>query len=303
MRLHVGRARPLGAPFQIRGGPSGPALPLMPGPLTILMDNGSLEPAATLALRGLATALEKRLGARVEPVSLLHSSGVPAEKLNGGVAEILEPALERRLAAGQNEFLVLPLFFGSSGALTEYLPARVAHLRAKHPQLSLKVAAPLFQSGDDRLARILADQVRSAALSRASSLPQKTRVALVDHGSPARAVADVRNALAKQLSVLLGPNFIVAASSMERRASAAYDFCEPLLAGLLRQPGWSSGDVTVAMQFLLPGRHAGPTGDVATICHEAETTSGGALRTTMTGLVGEHPLLVEILADRWTAAI
>jgi hypothetical protein len=89
---------------------------------------------------------------------------------------------------------------------------------------------------------------------------------------------------------------------MERREGSAYDFCEPLLARLLGQPRWNTGEVTVAMQFLLPGRHAGPAGDVATICREAETTSSGALRTTMTGLVGEHPLLVDILADRWRGA-
>ncbi len=267
----------------------------MPAPLTILMDNGSLEPAATLALRGLAAKLSERIGQRVEPVSLLHSSAVPAEKLGGTPAETLESALERRLTAGQKDFLVVPLFFGPSGALTEYLPARLAHLRTKHPALSLKVAAPLFQLGDGRMAQILADQVRALdATSR--------RVALVDHGSPARAVAEVRNELARQLHGLLGPDFTVAAASMERRKGAAYDFGEPLLATLLRQPGWNSGPVIVAMQFLLPGRHAGPNGDVATICREAETASDGALRTTMTGLVGEHPVLLDILADRWRTA-
>ena len=292
----------------------------MPGPLTILMDNGSLEPAATLALRGLAAKLGERIGQRVEPVSLLHSSGVPAEKLNGVPAEILEPALERRLNAGQNDFLLVPLFFGPSGALTDYLPARLAHLRIKHPQLSVKLAAPLFAAGDDRLARILADQVlavrkggtRPSAAAKAmadrpdgfEARPEAAlhphRVALVDHGSPASAVNDVRNELAKQLGTQLGPHFIVAASSMERREGDAYDFCEPLLAGLLRQPGWNTGDVTIALQFLLPGRHAGSAGDVAAICREAEAACGG-LRTTMTGLVGEHPLLVDILADRWRA--
>jgi len=268
----------------------------MAGPLTLLVDNGSLEPAATLALRGLAGKLGERIGRRVEPVSMLHSSGVSAAKLDGQPAEILEPALERRLAAGQSEFLVVPLFFGPSGALTEYLPVRLAHLRTKHPPLSLKVAAPLFQSGDGRLARILADQVL------ALGLPSR-RVALVDHGSPARAVTEVRNDLARQLHGLLGPAFKVTASSMERRAGATYDFGEPLLATLLRQPGWNSGPVTVAMQFLLPGRHAGPGGDVAAICREAEMASGDTLRATMTGLVGEHPLLVDILADRWQAAV
>jgi len=53
------------------------------------------------------------------------------------------------------------------------------------------------------------------------------------------------------------------------------------------------------MQFLLPGRHAGPGGDIAKICREAGAASGGALRTTMTALVGEHSLLIDILADRW----
>lgn len=270
----------------------------------ILMDNGSLEPAAVLGLRRLAAQLGARLGMRVDAVSLLHSSAVPAEKLGGTPAEIIEPALERRLAAGQNDFVIVPLFFGPSGALTDYLPKRIEHLHAKHPALRVKLAAPLFQAGDDRLARILADRVRAVARSRASSPPQNDlRVALVDHGSPARAVNDVRNALACQLAELLGAGHTVAPASMERREGAAYDFCEPLLERLLRSPGWNAGEVTVAMQFLLPGRHAGPDGDVAAICRAAEAASGGALRTTTTALVGEHPLLVDILTDRWRAVM
>lgn len=268
---------------------------MKPPPLTLLLDNGSLEPAATLALRALAAKLGARIGTEVAPVSLLHSSGVPAEKLGDVAAEILEPALERRLKAGQSDFLVVPLFFGPSGALTDYLPGRAAHLRARYPQLNVRLAAPLFAPGDDRLAQILTDRVR--ALGSAAG-----RVALVDHGSPVRAVTDVRNELARQLGAMLGPDYTVAASSMERREGAAYAFGEPLLERLLRAPGWNAGAVTVAMQFLLPGRHAGSGGDVAQICREAEAASGGALRTTMTGLVGEHPLLLDVLADRWAAA-
>ena len=283
----------------------------MPVPLTILMDNGSLEPAATLGLRRLAAQLGERVGTRVEPVSLLHSSTVPVEKLGGTPAEILEPALERRLAAGQTDFLIVPLFFGPSGALTDYLPKRIAHLRGKHPTLDVRLAAPLFAAGDDRLARILADQVRDvgARLVRARqgvAAPRPNhnlRVAQGAHGSPAKAVTDVRNELSCQLAGLLGPDYTVAPASMERREGAAYDFCEPLLERLLRSPGWNAGEIVVAMQFLLPGRHAGPDGDVAEICLAAEAASGGTLRTTMTGLVAEHPLLVEILADRWRAAM
>jgi hypothetical protein len=268
----------------------------MSAPLTLLVDNGSLEPAATLALRTLAEKLATQIEQPVEAVSLLHSSAVPAATLAGQAAEILEPALERRVASGQQRFLVVPLFFGPSAALTEYLPGRIAHLRAKHPGLAVRVAAPLFAAGDDRLARILADHVNKVAA-------KTPRVALVDHGSPARAVVAVRNELALQLGKLLGPGHVVAASSMERRAGAEYDFGEPLLANLLRQPGWNEDEVAVAMQFLLPGRHAGSNGDVAGICRAAEAATGGALRTTLTPLVAEHPLLVDILADRWRAMV
>ncbi|MDB6166703.1 MAG: CbiX, partial [Lacunisphaera sp.] len=105
----------------------------MSSPPTLLVDNGSLEPAATLALRELATRLSSRLGQAVEPVSLLHSSGIDLENLGGQPAEILVPALEQRLARGQNDFVLLPLFFGPSRALTEYLPENLARLRKKFP--------------------------------------------------------------------------------------------------------------------------------------------------------------------------
>ncbi len=296
----------------------------MPAPLTLLMDNGSLEPTATVALRRLSTALAERIDARVEPISLLHSSAIPAEKIGGTPAEILEPALDRRLAAGTNNFLIIPLFFGPSGAITDYLPKRLSHLRGKYPALNTTIAAPLFAETDDRLARILADHVRAtlppgrslhagdSERDRATNVPDRlqarscmtkppTRVALVDHGSPARAVTEVRNALAAQLAAQLGPDFIVAPCSMERREGAAYDFCEPLLEHLLGSPGWNAGEVIAAMQFLLPGRHAGPNGDVAAICRRAEAANPG-LKVSTTPLVAEHPLLVDILADRWMSA-
>lgn len=266
-------------------------------PLTLLVDNGSLEPAATLALRGLAVRLSGRLGRPVAPVSLLHSSGLDPKNLNGEPAEILFPALERRLAAGQNDFILVPLFFGPSRALTEYLPENLARLRAKFPALRLKIAPPLHAARDNRLAQILAQHVRDALDSS-----NDARVALVDHGSPVEAVTAVRNELARQVAGLLGSRVTaVTPTSMERRAGPEYDFCNPLLADRLAEPPWNAGRVVVAMQFLLPGRHAGPEGDVAKICRAAEATHP-ALKTQMTRLVAEHPLLIDILADRWRAA-
>jgi sirohydrochlorin ferrochelatase len=266
----------------------------MAGPTTFLVDNGSLEPAATLRLRELAHRLADRIGVPVRPVSLLHASAVTAGQLGGVPAEIVEPTLARLAADGAREFVIVPLFFGPSRALTDYLPARVAHLRARFPDLRVRVAPCLHHAGDDRLARILADHVRAAGTA--------PRVVLVDHGSPAAAVTEVRNQLADRLASELGPERRVAPASMERREGADYDFCEPLLERKLREPGWNDGEVIVAMQFLLPGRHAGPEGDVAGICRRAEADCPG-LRTRMTALVGEHPLLVDILADRWRAAV
>jgi sirohydrochlorin ferrochelatase len=262
--------------------------------LTILVDNGSLEPAPTLALRELATRLGEKLGERVEPVSLLHSSGTDPSFLGGTRAEILLPAIEQRLAQGQNEFILLPLFFGPSRALTVYLPENLQRLRTKYPHLNIQLAPPLFSSTDDRLAAILADHVR------AHLDPSGTdRVALVDHGSPVPAVTSVRNKLARQLGTLLGVRVMaVAPCSMERRPGPDYDFCAPLLGDLLATSPWTTSRVIVAMQFLLPGRHAGPGGDVAQICELAQSAQP-KLHTTMTKLVGEHPLLLDILVDRW----
>jgi hypothetical protein len=122
-------------------------------------------------------------------------------------------------------------------------------------------------------------------------------VAMVDHGSPVLELGTVRNMLAIEVGELLGKTYEVTPCSMERREGAEFDFNEPLLEGLLEWKGWDSGDVIVAMQFLQPGRHAGPAGDVAKICRAAEARAPG-LRTHITALVGESPLLVEILADR-----
>ncbi len=268
-------------------------------PLILLVDNGSLESAATLALRGLAAKLASRLGHAVEPVSLLHSSGIDPKLLNGSPAEIFLPALEKRLAAGQSEFVVIPLFFGPSQALTVYIPEQVSRLRTKYPPLKIQIAPPLHAVGDIRLAQILFNRVE-AELGPVKS--DSVRVALVDHGSPVPEVTGVRNDLARHLAGLLGGRVTtVAPCSMERRPEPAYDFTAPLLADLLAAAPWNAGPVIVAMQFLLPGRHAGPNGDIARICRQAEAIHPG-LRTSITGLVGDDSLLIEILADRWRAA-
>lgn len=263
----------------------------------LLVDNGSLEPAATLALRAIALRLGGVLGRPVEPVSLLHANAVPAERLAGKPAEILESALERRARAGENDFLVVPLFFGPSQALTSHLPRRVAALKAEIPHLRVRLARWLVDAAtaaDDRVAAMLADHVRA----RMTETAGRPAVILVDHGSPVLAVGAVRDHLAAQLARRLGSAVrAVGAASMERRPGPAFAFNEPLLERAFDQAGFDAGHVIVAMQFFLPGRHAGPNGDVARICAAARQRHPG-LQPVMTELLGAHPALIALLADR-----
>ncbi|HWZ95780.1 MAG TPA: cobalamin biosynthesis protein CbiX [Opitutaceae bacterium] len=266
-------------------------------PICFLFDNGSLRAASTLSLRRIANWLRARLdGTDVRAVSLLHSSTIDAVALGGERAELLEPALAMAAARGENDFVLLPLFFGPSAALTDYLPERLQALRKKFPDLRVRVARWLVDVNavdDTGIATILADGVRRSAAGAGWSRP---KVALVDHGSPQRDVTAVRNFLGEQLQRLLGGE--VAVASMERRLEPAFAFTEPLLAGLLRDKNFGQGEVVVALQFLSPGRHAGPGGHIAEICAGAMRAQPG-LRVVPTGLVGEDERLADVLAERY----
>jgi sirohydrochlorin ferrochelatase len=263
----------------------------------LLVDFGSLKPAATLGLRVIAERLGHTLGCAVAPVSLRHADAIPAASLGGRPAEVLEAALECRAREGVNRFLVIPLFFGPSEALTDRIPACVKRVRARFPQIQVRLARCLVAFGDktdDRVAVIIEAQVRA---KMAGTAPRPA-VLLVDHGSPERAVTLVRDHLAARLAVRLGASVSgVRAASMERRPGAAYDFNEPSLDRALDESDASVGQVIVAMQFLLPGRHAGPDGDIVRICAAARRRHPG-LRVALTDLVGSHPELIALLADR-----
>ena len=271
--------------------------------MLLLLDNGSLAPAATLSLRRIAQALAVRLQREVHPVSLLHSQKIPAEQLEGIPATNLEPFLKRQLEAGRHSFEVIPLFFGPSGALTDYLPERLAGLRQKWPRLELRLAPCLAGNrGEDSpvLARLLADQVRETLAGLPAAEREGAQVILTDHGSPKRELGTLRDTLARLLAEELGSLVAgVQPASMERRPEPDYDFNEPLLERALAQPGFHQGNTIISLLFLSPGRHAGPGGDIATICAEACKRHPG-LHTVMTPLVGSHPGLIDLLARRAT---
>jgi sirohydrochlorin ferrochelatase len=266
--------------------------------MLLLLDNGSRRAAATLNLRRLARHLGERLGTEVHPVSALHSSKIPAERLGGEPAWTLEPFLEAQVAAGVRDFGIVPLFFGPSRAISELVPEVAGRVAAAHGDFTVRVAEPLcpLPAGEPRLADILADNVRAAAQDTGP-----TRVLLVDHGSPVPAVTAVRHWLADALAERLGAGWTVGEAVMERREGAEYDFNGPLLSEALETPGGVAGDgehpVVLAMQFISPGRHAGAGGDIAEIVAAAEAGQPG-LAVRITRLIGEHPGFVDILADR-----
>jgi sirohydrochlorin ferrochelatase len=271
----------------------------------ILLDNGSRRAAATLNLRRLAQHLSERLGTEVHPVSALHSSKIPPEQLGGEPAWTLEGYLDARAAAGERSFEILPLFFGPSRAIGDFIPEVAGRVAAAHGPIEVRIADVLcpLPTGEPRLADILADHVIAARADDAAE-PSPTDVLLVDHGSPLPAVTAVRRWLAerlaeRRLAERLGGSLKVGEAVMERREGADYDHNGRLLAEVLADIG-SAGEprsVVLAMQFISPGRHAGAGGDIDDIA-AAAAAAHPSLDVRSTRLIGEHPLFVDILADR-----
>lgn len=259
----------------------------------LLVDNGSRRAASTLGLRFIAKALGDRVGRVVHPVSLQHADRVPAAELDGQPALVLPRFLRDRLEAGQRNFIVLPLFFGPSRALSGFIPEQVAALTAKFGAFTLHQAEVLcpLPRGEELLADIVADNV--AALGPAD------RVIVVDHGSPIPEVTAVRRWVAQGLARRLPGALAIEEAVMERRDGSDYDFNGMLLTERLEQ---LTGRITLAMLFLLPGRHAGPGGDIAEICAAAEQASP-KLQVTPSPLVGDHPFLLDILQARLSDAL
>ncbi len=267
-----------------------------------LFDNGSFRPDATRCLRVLAGRLQAVLGVEVRAVSLLHSTRIAAAELDGVPAQLLEPALDAWLGGNPGgRAVLLPLFFGPSGALVDYVPERLEALRERHPGARVVLANAMVLPDEEpiELVAVLADRARRAARAKGWTKP---KVVLCDHGSPLASVTEVRNRLGASLEeVLREETEAVGVASMERREGDEFAFNEPLLAARLRTPPFDSGEVVVLLQFLSPGRHAGPGGDVAEICAAAEAERVG-LATVMSDPIADDARLVTVLERRARAA-
>lgn len=264
-------------------------------PVIFLVDNGSLRPEATFALRHLAKALRRQTGKRIEAVSLLHSHKIPKEQLQGKPATIVKRRMRELIKEGEREFVILPLFLGPSLAITDYLPSLVKELREGHADLVVKIAEPV--AGDDverpdpRLAQILAEHIQTPTIRGEAD----RTIALVDHGTPIKPVNTLRNAVARQLAVRTG--LPVQPCSMERRERPEYAFNDPLLENLAAVNNFRGSHLVLAMFFLLPGRHAGEGGDVDGIA-DGLIQRGDFRSIEISPLLSKHPLLFDILSDR-----
>ena len=245
----------------------------------LLVDNGSLEPAATLNLRRVAAGLEEAAGRPVTPVSWKHSDRIPAERLDGRPASTLAPFIREQFARGQRAFHLVPFFISPQGAIGSALRRDLEQLQAELGPFTFNFGSGLADAGV--IPRILAARVRETAQAAGLVAPP---VLLVDHGGPSPASAALRDRLAAAVATELGPDFPPpVAASMEGDHP-------PLLADLLAQPGYAGRDVVVGLLFLSPGRHAGPGGDIAEIC------AASPARAHCTGLIGTHPLALAALA-------
>lgn len=268
-------------------------------PAVILVDNGSLRATSTLSLRAIAgkVAAASPNVACVAPTSMRFSDRVPAAELAGVPAELLAPAFKRLYAAGTRRFIILPAFISATEAIEE----RMKTLAAAAGGATYVIARPLVDvtdGSDTRIARALIDRAEAARVANGIS---RCAVAVCDHGSPSPDVTEARHHVMRQVAALLADSPVIAAvgeCSMERRPEPQYDFNEPTLDKLLMDDStaFATQDVVVTLMFISPGRHAGEGGDIATIIAAAPAVHDR--RVVMTDVLGLHPLVLQVFADR-----
>ena len=270
-------------------------------PVYLVIDNGSKKPAATLHLREVAEKLSIVAGKTVHAVSLQHANAIEPHQLNNIPANTFYSFLQQQLKQGNREFVVIPLFFGLSRALTSFIPEQIGLLEEEFGAFSLKLADVIFPlpAGEDRLAKILHDNILATVNDKNSV---KENIVLVDHGSPDAKITEVRKQVAIKLNSLLDDNVQVDQACMERRAGREYDFNGDVLENYLKEQAVKGNhSIIIAMLFFLPGRHAGECGDIQEICDNV-ISDYPELQVKITSLISEHDLMISIIHDRLLAA-
>lgn len=271
-------------------------------PVILLCDNGSTQPNATLQLRRLAQQLSQQSGQTIHPVSLQHANRIEASQLEGIPAQVFGEFMQQQLDAGETEFILLPIFFGKSRALTSFVPDEADRLRQQYGDFSLQLADVIYPlpTGEPLLVDIIHDHIQQTAAQH--NLPLQNLV-LVDHGSPIPRVTEVRQHLARQVQNRLADATSLEQAVMERREGKEYDFNGDLLEHWLsRKAEAGAKSALVIMMFFLPGRHAGENGDIVQIC-ESVMQQHPDFKVAISPLIAEHPAFVNLLQLRLQGAL
>lgn len=286
--------------------------------LVIAVNIGSLRPEPYLDLRQTSFRLSRALQRPVVPCSFRFSNRIDAARLHGLPAKSFEMVLLEFLNAHAQdesktpvEIVVLPLFFGTSTTLTEFLPGVLHKVWDKiqesiHSSLSLRLGnclVDLSAPEDDRIAQVLRLNVDTVRATLSQSQQENVSVLVLDHGTPNRLVHESRELVAQQLRAMIEKDVkMVGTACMERRDGPDYDFNDPLLAVALDHYKITTGVVIVALLFLSNGRHAGEKGDIEEIVDEVKLQYPN-VEVIVTDPIGAHPLVTEILHDRFRQAM
>ncbi len=98
----------------------------------VLIDHGSRRAEANAMLEEVAAALRRRVPERI--IAVAHMELAPPS---------LADAVETCVAAGAHEIVVHPYFLAPGAHATRDIPAQAAQVAARHPDIPIRVSAPL----------------------------------------------------------------------------------------------------------------------------------------------------------------
>ena len=268
----------------------------------LLVDNGSTRVDAAVQLRRLTEKLSQRTGNTIHPVSLKHSDHIAADDVKNKLADIparvFREFMSEHLSAGEREFILIPLFFGKSRALTSFVPDQKTELEAQFGPFKLSMTEVLYPlpEGDPALVEILYEHAITAA--KGNTKESLKNLVLVDHGSPLAAVNAVRQHIAGALNTKLPQGMNIDQAAMERRQGKEYDFNGELLEDYLsRLAETGETQVTILLLFLLAGTHAGENGDITQIC-DAVLKQYPNFKVSVSPLISQNEKLINCLEQR-----
>ncbi|RHY30724.1 hypothetical protein DYB32_004072 [Aphanomyces invadans] len=277
-----------------------------------VVNRGALKTEPCLDLRAVCANLTRRFDecVRFVPVSCSLSDQIPASQLHGEQAQLFDAALAKVSEAetGPLDLVLLPLFIGNSGAITEYIPTTIdaiqrARSAAGVPYLRYSMGRCLVdisKPSDNRVARILAQKVQALCPPGKKDELGGVHVLVVNHGTANKEVHLSRDLLGSQLAKVLGNTVdAVQTASME---GLGKDFNEPLLEAAFDVYKMHSGLVIIALLFLSSDQYTGAGGDIDAIVQRVKAKNPN-LDVAVTTPLGSHPILTDMLTDRYFEAI